>query len=176
MSGYRTGVLAGIIGFLGVALWTVPAEIIGGWASGPMPMWVPTFGPLTATLRFYFTMVDILAPLLTIGLAIGLGYYGSRSFEFHDEHRRFGYLIAAGSTIGVIIGWGLLIFVNMGYTIAMTGILAPILIAGSVIQILVLVALPVTVGAYAGAAGWSVRQGDTRDDAQPETAPQRIQY
>ena len=132
-----------------MALQTVPAVIIDGWVNGPLPSWLPIFDTIGTTVAIYRTLVDILAPLVTIGLAVGLGYYGGRPDELRADYRRFCGRVAGGSTVGVGIVWGLLLVVGAPLSVDVWTVILGI---GGFIKILVSVALPITVGAVAGAA------------------------
>lgn len=150
MNRTQIGVLAGITAVLGMALQTVPTLIIGRWTDGSMPPWVPTFGSLGRTVVIYSTLIDILVPLLTIGLAVGLGYYVGTSSEFREKYRRVTGLVAVSSTVGVVIVWVILMWFGASYS--SFDVFTALIFIGALTKFLVSVSLTITVGALAGVA------------------------
>jgi hypothetical protein len=169
MENKRLGALAGVVGALALAAQTLPGMIVSRWiAAGPrFPTWAPTFGTAGETAVVYRSLTETAGPLVTLALAVGLGYYVGRRLDLAREYRRFVGTVSIGSTIGVGIAWAALVW--YGGT-APTGAGDALLLLATLAQQFVAVALVVAAGAIAGAALGYFRARDRRPRRPAESA------
>ena len=170
MTRKRVGVLAAASTLLSALVQYVPSIVIHGWANEGFPTWLPTLDTPGTTVWLYTSINDVVAPLLTALLAIGVGYYAGRRVDVAREHRRFVGTVALGSVLSVVAGLGLL---------GMAGLTAsgmPTVDGMFVLQLLGLLlgglvnlSLPVVLGVFAGAALAHFETGRMRPRRPTET-------
>ena len=148
MNDRRIGVLAGIVSVVGLVVNYVPSVVLNRWFHGGFDGAVPMVGTAGQTVVVYGHVVNSAASLVTLSLAIGLGYYAGRRLDVAAEYRRFGRIVAVGSLLSIAGIWVVLIGVRSTSMDAI-GVLMNLAV---LLRMAVTVSLPVTVGAFAGAA------------------------
>lgn len=155
----RIGVIAGIVGVLGLAVQEGPSILAAEYDIEEV---VPMAGAPGETIIAYTLFANIVGLIVTVALAAALGYAVARRVDISREYRRVVTAIAIGSATGVIVaGAGLL-----ASDVSTTNGWGPALLLAALGSMLVSVALLVTVGALAGAA---IAHFRAIDDAPPRT-------
>lgn len=144
----RIGLLAGVVGLLGALAQYVPLIVVDRLVESGFDGIVPTVGTAGQTVATYSYLIDIAGPLVTLVLAVGLGYAVGQRVAMDREYRRVTGAIALGSAAGVIVTG---IPVLAGNVSPVTGFTVFVSLA-ALGSMLVSIALPVTIGALAGAA------------------------
>lgn len=153
MENKQIGMLAGVVGLLSIGVQYVPSFALAGLANGGGSSILPMIEPVGQSVALYQLLANIAGPLITFMLAVGLGYYLSGRVDITREYRRVGSLVAIGSStaVGTVFFIGAIVSVSNGGSFSVLG-LPIVLLVGSVVMMLVVVAVPITVGALAGAA------------------------
>lgn len=127
-----------------------------------LPSWA-IFGTAGASITAYTHVLQLMVPVLTVGLAVGAGYYVGRQYMVAESVRPFVWTVALGSVLGVSLAslpmlWGDLTTIGAsGFGIPATRaqempIMDIALPAVVLLRYLAEVALVITVGVFAGAA------------------------
>jgi hypothetical protein len=150
MNSRRLGALAALVAALGAAAQYLPEPVLDGWFDTGFPRWVPMLETYGTTFLVYTYLAELLAPLLTLGLALALGYRVGRDVDLGTEYRRVVGAAGAGSGLValVVAAWivsgststGPFDAVDATIYLALTG------------RLLLDVAATVTAGVLAGAA------------------------
>lgn len=152
MENKRLGALAGVVGALGLAAQVLPDIVVSRWINGgtQFPAWAPTFGTVGQTMVVYRYVTGTAGPLVTLALAVGLGYYVGTRLDLARDYRRVLGAVFVGSTVGVGVAWAaiLLRYGNPAPTDAGDAFL----LLAAFVQQFVTVALVAVVGTVAGAA------------------------
>ncbi|WP_137285506.1 hypothetical protein [Halorussus salinisoli] len=149
MDNRRVGVLAGVVSVLGLAIQHVPSVILDRWISGGFDGAMPMVGTAGQTVVVYNLVTESVGPLVTLLLALGLGYYVSRRLDMGHEYRRFGRAVAVSSLVSMVGVWAVLLYGVQSTPLDVSGVLVSLAVF---VRIVVTVSLVVTVGAFAGAA------------------------
>lgn len=183
MNSKRIGVVAGLVGILGVAIQSAPAIILGRWIDRGFEGTLPMIGSIGQTVTIYNDIGGFVGPLATLSMAVGLGWYVARRVNIATEYRRVGGALAIGSTLGVLIGGAPILF-GIPETPSMT-LTTGLILAAAGLRMLVEVALLTTIGAIAGAALVTFRtderpgtptDADTSTSASPPESEQEDSY
>lgn len=157
----RAATMAGLVSVLGVVARYVPSVLLDRWVEGGLGGAVPTVGTTGETVTLYSLLTSSLGPLVTLALAVGLGYYVGRRLDLPREYRRFGGAVAVGSLLGVVGAWAVQMAVTpSGPTTAVSVSLNLLVLATLAVR----VSLVVTVGVVAGAALSYFRAAERRPD------------
>lgn len=149
MNSRRIGALAGVVSVLGLAIQHVPSVVLDRWISGGFEGGLPMVGTTGQTVTVYNLVTESVGPLVTLLLALGLGYYVSRRLNMGHEYRRLGRAVAVGSLVSMVGVWAVLLYGIQSTPLDASGALMSLAVF---VQIVVTVSLVVTVGAFAGAA------------------------
>lgn len=149
MNDRRIGTLAGIVSVVGLVVNYAPSVVLERWFGGGFDGAVPMVGTAGQTVVVYSHVANSAGPLVTLSLAIGLGYYASRRLDVVDEYRRFGGMVAVGSLFSIAGIWAVLMYGVQSTPMDVTNVLISLAV---LLRMAVTVSLPVTVGAFAGAA------------------------
>lgn len=169
MNSNRVGVAAAGIGVFALGVRYGLSVAVERWVAGGFGGLVPAIGSPGQTAVVYTQLAGIVAPLSTVALAVGLGYYVGGRIELAREYRRLVGAVGAGSTAGVTLAATASVLAG-GSSAASDGI-ALLLLAVTFASALVSTALPITVGALAGAALAHFRAADGAPprSSRPET-------
>ena len=144
------GILAGVVSALSLFVQSVPRLLLDQWIDSGMQQKPPLmFGTAGMTVTVYNLLFNILGLLITIVLALGLGYVVGRRLNVLAEYRRFVGSVAVGSTLVVVLS-GALILSSGSLASFDAGYVAVIFL--EIVRRVVSVSLVVTVGAVAGIA------------------------
>lgn len=149
MNSRRVGALAGVVSVLGLAIQHIPSVVLDRWISGGFEGGLPMVGTTGQTVTVYNLVTESVGPLVTLLLALGLGYYVSRQLDMGHEYSRFGKSVAVGSLISMVGVWTVLLYGVQSTPLDASGILVSLAVF---VRTVVTVSLIVTVGAFAGAA------------------------
>lgn len=149
MNSRRVGVLAGVVSILGLAIQHIPSVVLDRWISGGFEGGLPMVGTTGQTVTVYNLVTESVGPLVTLLLALGLGYYVSRRLDMGHEYRRFGRAVVVGSLVSMVGVWAVLLYGIQSTPLDASGALVSLAVF---VRIAVTVSLVVTVGAFAGAA------------------------
>lgn len=153
--------LAGAVGILSIVVQYVPSLILAGWTEGEWGSALPIIGTVGESVALYNLLANIVGPLMTLTLAVGLGYYLSSRIDIAHEYRRVGTLVTIRSTAPVatvFLGEAAISASKGGFSSATWFSL--VLLIVSFVSVLVSIIAPITVGALAGAAIASFRPVD----------------
>ncbi|WP_337653023.1 hypothetical protein [Halomontanus rarus] len=152
MQNKQIGVLAGLVGMLSICVQYVPSIVLDMWIGGESSV-LPMIGTVGATTAIYNLVPRIAGPLFVYMFAVGLGYYLSARIDIAQEYRRVGSMVAIGSSAPVAAAFlGATILSISNGDFSSISITVVVLYIGSFIVMLVSIAAPITVGAFAGAA------------------------
>ena len=165
----RLAAFTGLIGLFGVTVEYGVARVVGGWIEAGFPDWFPMVGTRGETVMVYSSWLNVLSPLLVLGLAIGVGYYFGGRLPLRSDYLRFIRTAGVGSTAGVAVGWALLMWVGASFSSFDVG--TALIIAGHFIQMFVTVALVVTITTFAGAVLATFRNSHEATGFSPSDAP-----
>lgn len=149
MNRRRIGALAAIVSVLGLVVQYVPSVVLDRWTTGGFEGVIPMVGTVGQTVVVYSLVADTAGPLVTLLLAVGLGYYASRRLDMGHEYRRFGGIVAVGSLFSVTVIWAVLMYAAQSTPMDATSVLVSLAVF---VRMVVTVSLVITVGAFAGAA------------------------
>jgi hypothetical protein len=152
MDNKRIGAFAGIVSVLSLIAQIGPGVIVSGWIDrgAQFPGWAPTFGTAGQTMVVYQQFTGTIGPLVTVALALGLGYVIGKRVDLATSIRQFVGAVLIGSTVGLGVGWAVVLFGFGSPTVTDTA--STFLVLLTFVQQFVNVALIVTVGTVAGAA------------------------
>lgn len=153
MNSRRFATLAGVIGVLGALATFVPGILLDSLfrprVTQGLPGWLPTFGTIGETATLYTYAADIVGPLSMMVLAVGFGYYAGRRIDLGDEYRGFFRAIVAGTTIPLVVAWG----IGIGaFAVGVSSAFNAAIVTALVLLLFATVSLPVIVGIFAGTA------------------------
>ncbi|WP_140408845.1 hypothetical protein [Natronolimnobius baerhuensis] len=149
MNSKRLGVIAALIGSLGFGLQHGPSLLLENAAQDGFDGMLPSVGTTGQSLVVYNGVVGIVAPLVTVGVAVGSGYFAGNRLEIPRVYRAFVGAVAVGSSVGVLlISSALLIRPVLTSNSGVEIVVALVPLASVVVSI----SLLVTIGALAGAA------------------------
>lgn len=177
MNDRALGVLAGLIGAVGMVLQVETRLASGRLSAGTLPAWA-VFGTAGQSTVAYLHLLELAAFLLIVLLPVGLGYYAGR--ERDSRPRAFVRTVAAGSALGVALVTLRYIWPSVtsigGHSSAAYGsqatemlVMDVVLPAVYLVRSLGEVALLVTIGALAGAALAQFRAGESPSTPRTET-------
>ena len=152
MDNRRIGVLAGIVSVLSLLAQIGPGMIVSGWINrgAQFPEWAPMFGTMGQTMVVYQQFTGTVGPLVTVGLALGLGYFIGKRVDLATNVRQFIGAVLIGSTLGLSVGWAVAMF---GFSSSTgTDAASTFLVFVTFVQQFVNITLIVVVGTIAGAA------------------------
>lgn len=155
----QLGVLAGIVGVLGLIVQHVPSYLLGRWIDGGFEGALPMMGTAGQTVVTYNLLVNIMTPFVVFALAVGLGYYVGQQVDMADEYRRVVGVIAIGSAVG-----GALAGTPFMLQGSITEGTSTFLLLTSFVAMVAPVLLTITIGALAGGA---ISHFQTADDSPP---------
>jgi hypothetical protein len=151
MDNKRIEILVGIVSALSLIAQIGPGVIVSGWINrgAQFPSWAPTFGTVGQTMVVYQQFTGTIGPLITVALALGLGYFIGKRVDLATNVRQFIGAVLIGSTVGLSVGWAVAIFGFSNLTV--TDAASTFLVFVTFVQQFVNVALIVMVGTIAGA-------------------------
>lgn len=149
MNNRRIGVLAGIVSVVGLVVNYAPSVVLDRWFGGGFDGAIPMVGTAGQTVVVYSHVVNSGGLFMTLLLALGLGYYASRRLDMGHEYRRFGGAVAVGSLVSIASLWVVMMYGVQVTPMDATSILVSLAV---LVRMAATVSLPVTVGAFAGAA------------------------
>lgn len=149
MNNRRIGVLAGVVSLLGLAVQHVPPIVLDRWITGGFGGAMPMVGTVGQTVVVYTLIAESVGPLVTLLLALGLGYYVSRRLDMGHEYRRFVGAVAVGSLVSIAGLWVVLLYGAQSTPLDGSGVLMSLAV---LVRMIVTGSLVITVGAFAGAA------------------------
>lgn len=149
MDNRKIGALAGIVSALGLAVQYVPSIMLNRWITGGLGGAIPMVGTEGQTVTVYNLITESVGPLVTLLLALGLGYYVSRHLKMDQEYRRFGGAVAVGSLVTITGLWAVLLYGVQSTPLDVSGVLVSLAVF---VRMAVTGSLVITVGAFAGAA------------------------
>lgn len=145
----RVGLLAGIVSVLGFVAQYVPSVLLQRWIDGGLGGGFPMLGTAGQTVTLYSLLVETVGPVVTLALAVGLGYRTGRRFDVANEYRRFGEAIAVGSLAGITAIWAVQQLAGQVVPTTAPAVALSLVVLGSLI---LRISLVVTVGIFAGVA------------------------
>lgn len=149
MNSRRIAVLAGVIGVLSAVIKIVPALFLNFLFEQGTPGWFPTAGTLGQTVVLYTYGIDIVGALLMVVLSVGFGYYVGHHLDLSDEYRPFLGAVVAGTTVPLLVAWG----VGLGaFSLRMADGFTILMVTGLLLRLFTTISLAVIVGGFAGAA------------------------
>jgi hypothetical protein len=174
-------VLAAVVTVVAAAAEALPGLVVQRLA-GDWPAALPQVGTVGETVALGITISNVVGPLVTWVLVLGLGVYAGRRVDVRREHRRLLRALGAGS-----VGAVLLLVLALGAVQAVTGSLTGPGAVNLLVGLLAAVlshAVPVVGGGFAGAAIAAAerdreteRGGDHREregTAGQESQPERV--
>lgn len=146
MDSKHLGVIAVLIGILGFGLQHAPSLLLESAVQDGFGGVIPSVGTTGQSLVVYNGVVGAVAPLVTVGVAAGGGYFAANRLEIARVYRAFVGAVAVGSSAGV-----LLISSPLYLESALAGGVETVVALVSLASVIVSVSLLVTIGALAAA-------------------------
>lgn len=153
----RIAAWAGLVGILGFLAQYVPSQLLDRWFQGGPTGDVPAIGTTGQTVVTYNLLFETVGPLVTVLLAVWLGYRVGDRFDLSLEYRRFGGAVAVGSVGSAVAVWVATMLVGAIPSATPVSVLITLAV---LVRLLATVSLVVTVGAFAGAALSHFRTGE----------------
>lgn len=141
--------LSGVVTLVAALAHAVPAIVLAR-VLPDFPDWLPVVGTTGQTVTVYSQVTDAVGPLVTLGLALGLGYYAGRRFDVRREYRRFVGAVGVGS--GATLAVAGVVLLAYGSVAGTVDAFDVIFLLTSLLTAVATVTLPVVAGSLAGAA------------------------
>jgi hypothetical protein len=169
MNSRKIGALAGGCTLAAVLVQYVPSYVLGSWMESGVPDVLPTFGTHGTTASVYLVASNVVGPLVTLTLALAVGYRLGRRVDVRREYRRLGKAAVAGCIVAIVAGFLLTgLFTETTWT-GQFGAVDAFLLAGSFLTMVVQVGFEVALGIVAGAA-----LGHFESDESPPASPTAV--
>jgi hypothetical protein len=166
----QVGVLSAAIGLAGVVTQHFPSYLLDQWIQGGPEGRVPMIGSAGQTVVVYNLLFGAIGPLVTVLLAVWLGYRVGDRLDLPAEYRRFGTGVAGGTLASALLAWMAMTLVGGVPSLASIQILVTLAV---LVRLVVSVSLVVAVGVFAGAALSHFRTGEEPPGRKSEGAPGR---